>query len=121
MTITVLPSADGEEMLGQLETNLLWGAQDSIVHEGNGKCSWVEDMSSFKGTKALRPQMLTARESASKGQSSSSRGGYVRNGSCGRLLDIATLQTPFLACWCTCKCDTSHVTAKILTPRTGAI
>lgn len=63
MTITVLPSAHGEEMLGQLETNLLWDAQDSVVHEGNGKCSWVEDMSSFKGTKALRPQMLTARVS----------------------------------------------------------
>lgn len=35
--------------------------------------------------------------------------------------DITPLQTPFLACWCTCKCDTSHVTAKILTPGTGDI
>lgn len=34
LKIAVLPSADGEEMLGQLETNLLWDAQVSVVHEG---------------------------------------------------------------------------------------
>lgn len=45
MTISVLPSADGEEVLGQLETNLLWDAQVSVVHEGNEKCSWVGDTS----------------------------------------------------------------------------
>lgn len=84
MAITVLPSADGEGMLGQLETNLLWDAEVSAAHEGNGKCSWVENMSLFKGTKALRPQVLIANESASKGQGSSSRGGYMGNGSCGR-------------------------------------
>lgn len=71
MTISVLPSADGEEVLGQLETNLLWDAQVSVVHEGNEKCSWVGDTSSFKGTKALRPQVLIASESASKGQGGS--------------------------------------------------
>lgn len=84
MTITVLPSADGEEVLGQLETNLLWDAQVSVVHGGNGKCSWVEDMSLFKGTTTLRPQVLIASGSASKGQGGSSRRGYMGNGSCGR-------------------------------------
>lgn len=66
MAITVLPSADGEELLGQLETNLLWDAQVIVAHEGNGKCSWVENMSLFKGTKAPTPQVLIANESASK-------------------------------------------------------
>lgn len=84
MTIAVLPSADGEEVLGQPEANLLWDAQVSVVHEGNRKCSLVQDMSLFKGTKALRPQVLIARESASKGQDGSSRGGHVGNGSCGK-------------------------------------
>lgn len=52
MKITVLPSADAEEMLGQFGTDWPWDAKAIILHEGNEKCSGVEAMSSCKGSRS---------------------------------------------------------------------
>lgn len=52
MKVTVLLSADTKKVPGEFGTDWLWDAKAIVLHEGNEKRSWVEDMSSFKGTRS---------------------------------------------------------------------